>query len=155
MDQNEFFMLEALKLAEISYENNDIPIGCVVVYNNKIVGRGYNRKELLKDASEHAEIMALKEACKNLNTYHLEDCNVYITLEPCAMCSGAIINFRVNNVFIGTENKRFGTCGSFINLLDMDFNHRSNITFGILKEECSNILSKFFKSLRNKKKVED
>ena len=147
-------MKEALKLAEISFSNNDVPIGAVVVHNNKIIGRGYNRKELLKDASEHAEIMALKDACRHLKSYHLEDCDLYVTLEPCAMCSGAIINFRINNVFIGAKNHRYGTCGSMINLLNMDFNHKSEVYFGILEDECTNIISKFFKYLRKKKKLD-
>ncbi|MBP2024523.1 tRNA adenosine(34) deaminase TadA [Peptoniphilus stercorisuis] len=148
---HEFFMNEALKLAQISYDNGDIPIGAVVVLDNKIIGCGYNRKELLQDGTEHAEIMALKEASKNLNSHHLDDCNIYITLEPCVMCAGAILNCRINNVFVGARNKRFGACGSYINILDMDFNHRSNVFFGVLEKSCSSIISKFFKNLRNSK----
>lgn len=148
---SEFFMEEALKLAEISYKNRDIPIGAVVVLNNKIIGSGYNRKELLKDSTEHAEIMALKEASKYLNSHHLEDCDIYITLEPCAMCAGAILNCRINRVFIGAKNKRFGACGSYINLLNMNFNHRCDVYFGILENKCSSIISKFFRNLRNSK----
>lgn len=151
MSSKEFFMKEALKLANISFKNGDVPIGAIVVCNDEIVGYGYNRKELLQDASEHAEIMALKDACKNLSTYHLENCDIYVTLEPCAMCSGAIINFRLNNVYIGAKNKRFGTCGSYINLLNMDFNHKPNIFFGILESECSSLISNFFLHIRNKK----
>lgn len=149
MERNNKFMEYALKLAEISYSNGDIPVGAVVVKDGKVVGEGYNQKELLKDASAHAELIALKDACKNLNSYHLEDCDIYVTLEPCAMCAGAILNFRLNNVYIGTKNPRFGCCGSKINLLDYNFNHSCNVEFGILEEECSNIISKFFKNLRN------
>lgn len=144
-------MTEALNLAGLSFKNGDVPIGAVVVYDNEIIGRGYNRKELLNDATEHAEIMALKEASKYLNSYHLEDCDLYVTLEPCVMCSGAIINFRIGNVYIGAKNQRFGTCGSMINLHDMDFNHKTNVEFGIMESECSNLISEFFKTLRNKK----
>ncbi|WP_073184804.1 nucleoside deaminase [Anaerosphaera aminiphila] len=147
----EKFMSEALKLAEISYKNNDVPIGAVVVLNNEIVGSGYNRKELLKDASEHAEIMALKNAAKHLETYHLEDCEMFVTLEPCAMCAGAIINFRLKKVYIGAKNPRFGCCGSNLNLLSHDFNHKTEVEFNILEEECSKILSSFFSSIREKK----
>ncbi len=141
-------MEKALELAKISYENQDIPIGCVIVKEGEIVGRGYNKKELNKDAAAHAEMLALKDACANLGTYHLEDCEMYVTLEPCAMCAGAIINFRLKKVYIGTQNERFGCCGSKINLLNLGFNHTCEVEFGILKEECSNLISYFFRDLR-------
>ena len=140
----------AITLAKKSFKNGDIPVGAVVVQNNKIVGVGYNKKEITKDASSHAEINALRCAAKKLNTYHLEDCSLYTTLEPCPMCAGAIINFRIKEVYIGAKNNRFGCCGSKINLLNMGFNHKSKVHIGIMEEECSKLLTKFFKNLRKK-----
>jgi tRNA(adenine34) deaminase len=146
--QKEYFMQKAIDLAKISYKNGDVPIGCVIVKDDEIVGQGYNQKEEKKDASMHAEMIALKDACKNLSSYHLEDCDMYVSLEPCAMCSGAIINFRIRNVYIATENERFGCCGSKINLLDFGFNHTCKVEFGLLKDQASNLISDFFKELR-------
>lgn len=148
---HETYMESAIKLAKISYENGDIPIGAIIVKDGKIIGQGYNRKELLKDATEHAEIMAIRSAMRNIDSYHLEGTDMYVTLEPCPMCAGAIINSRIKNVYIGAKNKRYGACGSYINLLDMEFNHKSNVIFNILEERCSLLISEFFKELRNKK----
>lgn len=142
-------MKEALKLAKIAYKNGDVPIGAVVELNGEIIGRGFNKKEISKDASMHAEILALKEASKKLNTYHLENCNLYVNLEPCPMCAGAIINFRINKVFIGSANPRYGCCGSKINLLNLGFNHTTKVSFGILEEESSKLISSFFKKMRS------
>lgn len=143
------FMQRALELAKISYENGDIPVGAVLVRGDEIIAEGYNQKELLQDASAHAEMIVLKKASEKLGTYHLEDTSLYVTLEPCAMCAGAIMSFRVNKVYIGARNERFGCCGSKINLLDFGFNHKCEVEFGIMENECSEILSSFFKELRN------
>lgn len=146
--KEEKFMQKALDLAKISYKNGDIPVGCVIVKDGKIIGQGYNQKEEKNDASMHAEMLALKDACKNLSSYHLEDCQMYVSLEPCAMCAGAIINFRLEKVYIATENKRFGCCGSKINLLDYDFNHTCQVEFGLLKNQASKLISDFFAEIR-------
>lgn len=148
MKNNSRFMKRAIELAKISYVNGDIPVGAVLVKDNKIISEGFNKKELLKDASAHAEMIALQKAAKKLNTYHLEDTTLYVTLEPCAMCAGAIISFRVGKVVIGTKNERFGCCGSKINLLDFGFNHKVNVEFGLMEKECSNLITNFFKELR-------
>lgn len=145
-------MNEALKLAKISYDNGDIPIGAIIVFNDEIIGRGFNKKELLKDSSAHAELIAMKEASKFLNSYHLEDCTMYVTLEPCAMCAGAILNFRLKKIYIGAKNERFGCCGSKINLLNYNFNHTCECEFGILEDDCKNLISNFFIELRINKR---
>ena len=150
--ENEIFMNEALKLAELSLKNKDVPVGAVVVKDGKVIGCGYNRKEFLQDSTEHAEIMAIKEACKYMKSYHLEGCDLYVTFEPCPMCAGAIINARIENVYIGAMNYRFGACGSYINLLNMDFNHKCNVKTGILQDQCSQLISEFFAMLRKEKK---
>lgn len=146
--KEEKFMQKALELSKISYKNGDIPVGCVIVKDGKIVGQGYNQKEEKNDASMHAEMLALKDACKNLSSYHLEDCQMYVSLEPCAMCAGAIINFRLEKVYIATENERFGCCGSKINLLDYGFNHTCQVEFGLLKDQASKLISDFFAEIR-------
>lgn len=146
--REEKFMQKALELAKISYKNGDIPVGCVIVKDGKIVGQGYNQKEEKNDASMHAEMLALKDACKNLSSYHLEDCQMYVSLEPCAMCAGAIINFRLEKIYIATENERFGCCGSKINLLDYGFNHTCQVEFGLLKDQASKLISDFFAEIR-------
>ena len=150
--EHEFFMNEALKLARKSFDNKDVPVGAVIVKNNKIIGRGYNRKEFLKDATEHAEIMAISDACNKLESYHLEDCDLYVTFEPCPMCAGAIINARLRTVYIGAMNYRFGACGSYINLLNMEFNQKCNVITDISGDECSSLISEFFAILRKEKK---
>ena len=138
----------ALHLAKKSYKLSEIPVGAVVVLHGKVIGYGYNLKETLKDATQHAEIRALKMAAKTTGTYHLEGATMYTTLEPCAMCAGAIINFRLEKVYIATENKRFGCCGSKINLLDYGFNHTCQVEFGLLKDQASKLISDFFAEIR-------
>ncbi|WP_455257353.1 nucleoside deaminase [Peptoniphilus asaccharolyticus] len=140
------FLKEALNLAAKSIEFGDVPIGAVVIKDNQIVGRGYNQKEKTLDASAHAEMLALKDAAKTLGTYHLEDCIMYSTLEPCCMCAGAIINFRIKKLYIGTRNQRFGCCGSNINLLT-GLNHTTEVEF-LDDPMCSEIISDFFKTIR-------
>ncbi len=146
------FMKRALELSLIAYKNGDIPIGCVVVKDGEIIGEGYNKKELLKNAVYHGEIIALSEAAKHLNSYHLEECEVYVNLEPCAMCMGAMLNFRIKKLYIGTENPRMGCAGSNLALQNVDgFNHSFPVEFGIEKKLSSYIISRFFKNLRRKK----
>lgn len=139
----------ALKEAEKAYSIYEVPVGAIIVYKNKIIGRGYNKRESLKDPTAHAEILAIKEASRNLDAWRLEDCTLYVTLEPCAMCAGAIVNSRIERVVIGARDPKRGCCGTVENLLDNpSFNHRSKVVFGILEDECSNIISKFFRELR-------
>ncbi len=155
MDIREKYMKEALKEAKKAYIIEEVPIGCVIVYKDKIIARGYNKRNKKGCVLAHAEIEAINKACKKLNDWRLEDCTMYVTVEPCPMCSGAILQSRMTKVVIGCENKKAGCCGSIVNLLQMKgFNHRVDIEYGVLKEECSNIMKNFFKELREKKKAD-
>lgn len=146
-------MKEALKEAYKAYDINEVPIGAVIVRNGEIVGRGYNQKETLKDATLHAEISAIKDACKNLGGWRLPGCTMYVTLEPCSMCAGALVNARIERLVIGTNDLKTGACGSVLNIIQTDkLNHQINVQFGVLEEDCSNILKLFFINLRNSKK---
>lgn len=150
---DEYFMNEALKEAYKAYEINEVPIGAVIVKDNKIIGRGYNQKETLKDATLHAEISAIKEACKNLGGWRLPKCTMYVTLEPCSMCAGALVNARIERLVIGTKDYKTGACGTVINIVQTEeFNHQVEVKFDILQEDCANILKDFFIELRNKKR---
>ena len=150
---DDFFMKEALKEAYKAYEINEVPIGAVIVRNGEIVGRGYNQKEILKDATLHAEINAIKDACHNLGGWRLPGCTMYVTLEPCSMCAGALVNARVERLVIGTKDLKTGACGSVLNIVQMEqLNHQVNVQFGVLEEDCSSILKLFFEELRNSKK---
>lgn len=147
------YMKEAIKQAMKAYSINEVPIGCVIVYEDKIIARGYNRRNTDKNTLAHAEISAIKKASKKLGDWRLEGCTMYVTLEPCQMCAGAIVQSRMTNVVIGSMNKKAGCAGSVLNLLEMkEFNHQVNVTTGILEEECSAMLSNFFKELRARKK---
>ena len=148
---HEDFMREALLLAEISVSEGEVPVGAVVVCDGKIVGTGRNRRETEKNALCHAEIEAINNACKNLGGWRLFKCDLYVTLEPCPMCAGAIINSRIKNVYFGACDYKNGACGSVVNLFQLDFNHKPNFESGILETECSEILTRFFKNLREKK----
>lgn len=149
---DELFMKEALKEAYKAYEINEVPIGAVIVRNGEIVGRGYNQKETLKDATLHAEISAIKDACKNLGGWRLPGCTMYVTLEPCAMCAGALVNARVDNLVVGTRDLKTGACGSVLNIVQMDnLNHQIDVRFGVLEEECTAIIKDFFLELRKQK----
>lgn len=151
----ERYMKEALKQAKKAYAINEVPIGCVIVYENKIIARGYNKRNSISSALGHAEIMAIRKACKVIGDWRLEECTMYVTLEPCPMCAGAIIQSRIPKVVIGSMNAKAGCAGSVINILDMEgFNHRCEIERGIMKEECTAILQEFFKELRQNKKVD-
>lgn len=146
---DEKFMKEALKEARKAYKKEEVPIGAVIVKDNKIIARAHNLREKKKQAIAHAEILAIEKACKKLGAWRLADCDLYVTLEPCTMCAGAIINARIKNLYIGAMDEKGGTVGSKITLLkDIKLNHNVEIESGILKEECSKILKDFFKELR-------
>ncbi len=152
---DEKYMREALKQANKAYLLGEVPIGCVVVYQDKIIGRGYNRRNTNKTTLAHAELTAINKASKNMGDWRLEDCTIYITLEPCQMCSGAIVQARIKRAVIGTMNPKAGCGGSILNLLQMEeFNHQVEISIGVLKKECKQILQTFFKELRIRNKLE-
>ena len=145
------FMLRAVELAQKAYDMGEVPVGAVVVKDNKIIGEGYNFRETQQSALGHAEIMAIDAACKTLGSWRLEDCTLYVTLEPCQMCSGAIVQSRMKKVVIGCMNPKAGCAGSILNLLQMEeFNHQVEIEVGVLGEECSEMMKQFFKELRKK-----
>ena len=145
----EHFMREALKEAKKAYRKVEVPIGCVIVKDNKIIAKAHNLRETKKKAIAHAEILAIEKACEKLDAWRLEDCELYVTLEPCAMCAGAIINARIKKIYIGAMDEKGGAVGSKINLLkDIKLNHSVEYETGILKDECSKILKDFFKKLR-------
>ena len=148
----EKFMKQALMEAHKAYEKEEVPVGAVIVKDGKIIARAHNVKELKHDATSHAEILAIKKACKKLGAWRLEGCDMYVTLEPCSMCAGALINARIRKLYIGTDDPKTGACGSVLNLLDYKFNHKIEIEKYILKEECSQILKDFFRFLRESKK---
>ena len=150
---DEKYMKEALKQARKAYRLNESPIGCVIVYNDKIIARGYNRRNTDKTTLGHAEITAIRRASKILGDWRLENCTIYITLEPCQLCAGAIVQARIPKVVIGAMNPKAGCAGSILNLLEIpQFNHRCEVTRGILSEECSELMSSFFCALRKKNK---
>ena len=155
MTQEERYMKEAMKQAKRAYAIGDVPIGCVIVYEDKIIARGYNKRNKNKTTLAHAELLAMAKASKKLGDWRLEGCTMYVTLEPCQMCAGAIVQARISKVVIGSMNPKVGCAGSIINLLQMkQFNHQVEMETGILEEECSEMLSQFFKELRQKKKAE-
>ncbi len=145
-------MREALKEAEKARKLNEVPIGCVIVNDGKIIGRGYNRRMKDKNTLSHAELNAIKKASKKLKDWRLDDCEMYVTTEPCQMCAGAIVQSRIKKVYIGCMNPKAGCAGSIMNLLQVEeFNHQVEIESGVLEEECSGILKDYFKELRNNK----
>ena len=150
----EKYMKEAIRQAKKAGEAGDVPIGCVIVYEGKIIARGYNKRNQQKSALGHAEISAIRKASKKLGDWRLEDCTMYVTLEPCQMCAGAIVQARIPKVVIGCMNPKAGCAGSILNLLDMkQFNHQVEVTRGIMETECSAMMSGFFAELRAKKKA--
>ena len=151
MYNDTYYIKEALKEAKKAYSIGEIPVGCVIVYNDKIIARGYNRREKNQQAIDHAEIIAIRKASKKIGSWRLDDCKMYITLEPCVMCSGAIIQSRIKEVIYGAYDYRFGCHKSITNIFDLKFNHTVNIKGGVLEEECSNIIKKFFQELRENK----
>ena len=155
MDQHIKYMKEALKQAKKAYALGEVPIGCVIVYEDKIIARGYNRRNTDKNTLAHAEITAINRASKKMGDWRLEDCTLYVTLEPCQMCAGAIVQSRITNVVMGCMNPKAGCGGSVLNILEMpEFNHQVNVTRGVMEEECSQILQDFFKELRIRNKEE-
>ncbi len=144
------FMLKALEQAEKSREEKEVPIGAIVVYNDEIISTGRNKREILKNALLHAEIEAIHKACIQLDRWRLTGCTLYVTLEPCAMCTGAIINSRISRLVYGAYDPKAGSCGSVINLFELPYNHIPEVTSGVLEKECSEILSSFFRELRKK-----
>ena len=142
-------MKKALSQAKIAYEKEEIPIGAVIVKDGKVIARAYNKRELNMQATAHSEILAIEKACKKLKNWRLSDCDLYVTLEPCPMCAGAILNSRIRNVYFGAYDEKSGAIESNIRLLDNEYcNHRANYKGGILESECADILQKFFKNLR-------
>lgn len=146
-------MKEAIKQAKKAYLLGEVPIGCVIVYQDKIIARGYNRRNSDKNTLAHAEMTAIKKASKYIGDWRLEECTLYVTLEPCQMCAGAIVQARITEVVIGSMNPKAGCCGSILNILQVpQFNHQVEITKGILEAECSLMLTSFFKELRTRLK---
>ena len=141
-------MDEALTLAREAAAAGEVPVGCVIVRNGEIVGRGKNHRETGRTALGHAEIQAITEACRNLGGWRLWECTLYVTLEPCPMCAGAIINARIPRVVFGGEDKKGGACGSVCDLFSMDFNHHPKVEKGLMEEECTALLTEFFEKLR-------
>jgi len=152
MTTDEKWMRQAIKQAKKAEKLEEVPIGCVIVLNDKIIARGYNRRNTDHTSLAHAEMMAIKKACKKIGDWRLEECTLYVTLEPCQMCAGAIVQSRVKRVVIGAMNKKAGCAGSIFNLLEEDrFNHKAEVTRGILEDECAEMMSEFFRGLRAKK----
>ena len=146
--EDQKFMLAALELAKEAAAEGEVPVGCVVVRNGEIVGRGRNRREKGKNALAHAEIEAINDACRNLGGWRLWECTLYVSLEPCPMCAGAIVNARVPRVVFGASDEKCGACGSVCDIFSMDFNHHPQVEKGILEEEASALLTEFFQNLR-------
>ena len=154
MTQDEKYMKAAMKQAKKAAAIEEVPIGCVIVYENKIIGRGYNKRNLKKNTLAHAEIIAMNKASKVIGDWRLEDCTMYVTLEPCPMCAGAIVQARIPQVVIGSMNPKAGCAGSVLNVLQTDgFNHQVEVETGVLGAECSEMLSSFFRELRKIKKA--
>lgn len=149
MNREEKIMKEALKEAKKAYDKLEVPVGAVIVKDDKIIARAHNLKETKFDTTKHAEILAIQRASKKLKSWRLIDCEMYVTLEPCSMCAGALINSRIKKIYIGANDEKTGAVGSVFNLLeDYTFNHKVQIEKGILKQECENILKDFFKEIR-------
>jgi tRNA(adenine34) deaminase len=152
MERDEQFMEEAILLAKEAAKLGEVPIGCVIVNDDTIVGRGYNRRETGKSALYHAELMAIDEACHTLGGWRLWQCSLYVTLEPCPMCAGAIINARIPQVFYGASDPKAGSVGSVVDLFSLPYNHRPQVISGVLEAPCAQLLRNFFRELRQKRK---
>ena len=150
LKEKQKYMKEAIRQAKKAYELGEVPIGCVIVYNGKIVARGYNRRNTDKNSLSHAEMNAIKKASKKLGDWRLDNCEMYVTLEPCQMCSGAMVQARIKKVYIGCMNPKAGCAGSILNLLQIpEFNHQLQIEKGIMEQECSDLMKNFFRDLRS------
>jgi tRNA(adenine34) deaminase len=150
---DEKYMKEAIRQAKKAYAIGEVPIGCVIVYEDKIIGRGYNRRTTDKNTLAHAELIAIRKASKKMGDWRLEGCTMYVTLEPCQMCSGAIVQSRMSRVVVGCMNPKAGCAGSILNLLQMEeFNHQAELETGVLGDACSQMMKTFFKELRESKK---
>lgn len=152
-DNYDRFMKIAIDEAKKACSIGEVPVGAVIVLENEVIGSGYNKREISKNALSHAEIEAIDKACKTLGSWRLLNCDLYVTLEPCPMCTGAIINSRIKKIIFGCTDPKSGSCGSVINLIDLPYNHKPEIVSGVMKDECSTLLSDFFKSLRKLKSV--
>ena len=148
MEQHEKYMAMALELAKEAAADGDVPVGCVIVKEGRVVGRGRNRREERGDATAHAELEAIREACAGLGTWRLSGCTLYVTLEPCPMCAGGIVNARIDCVRYGAREEKSGCCGSVLNLFEERFNHHPRIYQGPMVEECEAVLKEFFEGLR-------
>ena len=155
MEQHEKYMREALKQAKKGYLLGEVPIGCVIVHQDRIIARGYNRRNTDKNTLSHAEIIAIRKASKKLGDWRLEDCTLYVTLEPCQMCAGAMVQARISQAVIGCMREQSGCAGSILNILEREeFNHQVKVVRGVLEEECSKMLTMFFQELRKRNKKE-
>ena len=149
---DEEMMRQALVLAQEAADEGEVPVGCVITLGDRVVGRGRNRREVSKNALAHAELEAINDACKTLGGWRLWQCTLYVTLEPCPMCAGAIINARIPRVVYGAKDQKAGSCNSVIDLFSLPYNHKPVVEQGLLEEECSAILSRFFQDLRQRRK---
>lgn len=153
MENDEKYMREAVKQAKKAYALGEVPIGCVIVHEGKIIGRGYNRRTVDRNTLAHAELLAIRKAGRKLNDWRLDGCTMYVTLEPCQMCAGAIIQARIQRVVVGCMNPKAGCAGSVLNLLNVErFNHQAELSTGILETECSEMMTGFFRELRERQK---
>ena len=149
MTADEKYMKEAIRQAKKAYSLKEVPIGCVIVYQDTIIARGYNKRNTKKTTLAHAELAAIQKASKVLGDWRLEDCTMYVTLEPCQMCSGAIVQARIKKVVVGTMNPKAGCAGSVLNILQMkEFNHQVELVTGVMEEDCAEVLQNFFRELR-------
>lgn len=152
MTQDELFMQQALLLAKRAADEGEVPVGAIVVRDGVVIGQGRNRREQGRNALAHAEIEAIDMACRTLGGWRLSGCDLYVTLEPCPMCAGAIINARIDRVIQGTVDLKAGSCGSLVDLFSLPYNHRPELVRGVLEQECSDVLRDFFRSLRRARK---
>ena len=156
LEKDIYYMLEAIKEAKKAEEKNEVPIGAVIVHDGEILARAHNLRETNQNALAHAELLAIDEACHKLGTWRLENASLYVTLEPCPMCAGAVILSRISRVVYGAKDPKGGCCGTFMNLPeDERFNHRSEVVSGVLEEECGELLTNFFRGIRERKKLRE